>query len=52
MLYVHKVKDNIIFMIMYVDDLIIRGDTMKHIEEAKKMLDKTFKMKEHYFLGI
>ena len=37
-LYVHKDKHNIIFVIIYVDILIIGGDTIEHIEEVKNML--------------
>ena len=55
-LYVYKDKDDIIFVIIYVDNLITGGDTTEHIEEVKDMLEEKFKMKDlgglHYFLGI
>ena len=55
-LYVYKDKDDIIFVIIYVDNLITGGDTTEHIEEVKDMLEEKFKLKDlrelHYFLRI
>ena len=31
-------------MVIYVDDLIIRGDMGEHIEEVRNMLEEKFKM--------
>ena len=48
--------DDIIFMVIFFDDLIIGGDTTEHIEDVKNMLEEKFKLKDlrelHYFLRI
>jgi hypothetical protein len=43
-------------LVVYVDDIVITGDDEKEIQCLKKMLAKSFKVKDlghlHYFLGI
>jgi hypothetical protein len=46
----------IIFISLYVDDLIIIGNAEKLIDEIKEQLSKVFEMKDlgelHYYLGL
>ena len=55
-LYVKKTNDCIIVILIYVDDLIIGGDSMDEISNLKKNLEMKFQMKDlgelRYFLGI
>ena len=45
-----------VFIIIYVDDLVIGGEHLVDIEHIKKLLSSRFEMKDmkelHYFLGI
>jgi len=45
-----------VFVLIYVDDMLITGSSGQLIEETKKKLSQTFKMKDlgelRYFLGI
>ena len=45
-----------LFIIIYINDLIIRGEHLADINHIKKLLSGIFKMKDmkelHYFLGI
>ncbi len=51
-----KTNHGIIFIIIYVDDLIITGNSNENIFDLKKLLKQEFEMKDlgklHYFLGI
>jgi len=55
-LYVKKTDHGIIVIVIYVDDLIITGDSDVNISDLKKLLKQKFEMKDlrelHYFLGI
>ncbi len=55
-LYVKKIDHGIVVIIIYVDDLIITGDSDADIFDLKKVLKQKFKMKDlgklRYFLGI
>jgi len=55
-LYVKKTDHGIIVIVIYVDDLIITGDSDADISDLKKLLKQKFEMKDlgelHYFLGI
>ena len=46
----------IVIILVYVDDLLITGNNVKLIQEAKEILHHNFKMKDlgelRYFLGI
>ena len=49
-------NDCIVIILIYVDDLIIGGDSMVKISKLKKNLEMQFQMKDlgelRYFLGI
>jgi hypothetical protein len=55
-LYVKNTNHGIIFIVIYVDDLIIIGDNDADISNLKKLLKQKFEMKDlgelRYFLGI
>jgi hypothetical protein len=55
-LYVKKIDHGIVVIAIYVDDLIIIGDSDADIFDLKKLLKQKFEMKDlgelHYFLGI
>ena len=55
-LCVQKSDKGIVITTIYVDDLIVGGDSMDEIEHIKGLLKKQFDMKDlgdlHYFLGI
>jgi hypothetical protein len=55
-LYVKKTNHGIIVIVIYVDDLIITGDSDADISDLNKLLKQKFEMKDlgelHYFLGI
>ncbi len=55
-LYVKKTDHGIVVIIIYVDDLIIIGDSDIDIFDLKKLLKQKFEMKDlgelHYFLDI
>ena len=46
----------LVFIIIYVDDLVIGGEHLADISHIKKLLSGRFEMKDmkelHYFLGI
>ena len=54
-LYIKKMNDCIVVILIYVDDLIIGGDSMDEMR-LKKNLEMQFHMKDlgdlRYFLGI
>ena len=45
-LYVKKMSDNIVVFFIYVDYLIIGGDSMVEISKLKKNLEMQFHMKD------
>ncbi len=51
-----KTDHGIVVIVIYVDDLIIIGDSDEDIFDLKKLLKQKFEMKDlgelHYFLGI
>jgi len=53
---VKKIDHGIVFIVIYVDDLIITGDSDADIFDLKKFLKQKFEMKDvgelRYFLGI
>jgi hypothetical protein len=55
-LYVKKTDHGIIVIIIYVDELIIIGDSDVNVFDLKKLLKQKFEMKDlgklRYFLGI
>ena len=55
-LYIAKNGREIVFLLLYVDDIIIAGKPGEKIEEIKTALEKRFHMKDlgslHSFLGI
>jgi hypothetical protein len=55
-LYVKKTNHGIVVIVIYVDDLIITGDSDADIFDLKKLLKQKFEMKDlgelRYFLGI
>jgi hypothetical protein len=55
-LYVKKTDHGIIFIVIYVDDLIITRDSNEDISDLKKLLKQEFEIKDlgelRYFLGI
>jgi ribosome biogenesis protein Nip4 len=54
-LYVKKTDHGIVIIVIYVDDLIIIGDSDADISDLKKLLKQKFEMKDLgelcYFLG-
>jgi hypothetical protein len=55
-LYVKRTDHGIVVIVIYVDDLIITGNSDADISDLKKLLKQKFEMKDlgklHYFLGI
>jgi hypothetical protein len=55
-LYVKKTNHGIVVIVIYVDNLIIMGDSNANIFDLKKLLKQKFEMKDlgelHYFLSI
>ncbi|XP_016567420.1 uncharacterized mitochondrial protein AtMg00810-like [Capsicum annuum] len=55
-LFIKKSKVGVVIVLIYVDDILITGDSINVIEETKADLKKVFKMKDlgelKYFLGI
>jgi len=53
---VKKTNHGVVVIVIYVDDLIITGDSDANISDLKKLLKQKFKMKDlgglHYFFGI
>ncbi len=51
-----KTNHGIVIIVIYVDDLIITGDSDADISDLKKLLKQKFEMKDlgelRYFLGI
>lgn len=55
-LFIKKGAEGITIVLVYVDDMLITGDSLKLIEDTKMSLQEAFKMKDlgelKYFLGI
>lgn len=55
-LFVKKIEKGTVIFVVYVDDMLVIGDSLSLIEEAKLSLQQIFKMKDlgefKYFLGI
>jgi hypothetical protein len=55
-LFVKKVGKTIVYLVVYVDDLLITGNNESYIASIKKELKKGFEMTYlghlHYYLGI
>lgn len=55
-LFLKKMGSSVVFVAVYVDDVIITGNHEEEIQALKKFLDDTFKIKDlgylNYFLGI
>ena len=54
--YKHSTNSKIVILIVYVDDIILKGDDSLELKGLKEKLAKAFEIKEHdplkYFLGI
>ena len=55
-LFIRSDSRGLVFIIIYVDDLVIGGENLVDIEHIKKLLSSRFEMKDmkefHYFLRI
>jgi hypothetical protein len=55
-LFVKKVGKTVVYLVVYVDDLLIIGNNESYIASIKKELKKGFEMIDlghlHYYLGI
>lgn len=55
-LYIKKKDGDLVILVIYVDDLVITGNSLKLIDEVKTDLGKAFEMTDlgllHYCLGI
>ena len=55
-LYIRSDSESLIVIILYVDDLVIRGEHLVDIKKVKSLLSEKFEMMDmkelHYFLGI
>ena len=55
-LYLCKSEKGLVFVTIYVDDLIIGGDHLDEVEHIKGLLKQEFEMKDlgelRFFLGI
>ena len=55
-LYVKRTDRGIVLVVIYVDDLIVTGDSDADIDDVKLLLKQKFEMKDlgelRYFLGI
>jgi hypothetical protein len=55
-LFVKKVGKIVVYLVVYVDDMLITGNNENYIASIKKELKKGFKMTHlghlHYYLGI
>ena len=55
-LFVKKIGRSIVYLVVYVDDLLITGNNDDYIESIKRELKKCFDMTDlgllHYYLGI
>lgn len=55
-MFIRKVGNDLVIILVYVDDLLITGNSSSLIQEAKATLNQNFNMKDlgnlRYFLGI
>ena len=55
-LYIKNESYNLIVIILYVDDLVIRSKNLANVDNVKLLLSGRFEMKDmhelHYFLDI
>jgi hypothetical protein len=55
-LFVKKVEKNVLYLVVYVYDILIIGNNKRYIASIKKELKKGFEMTDlghiHYYLGI
>ncbi|KAF7149901.1 hypothetical protein RHSIM_Rhsim02G0228300 [Rhododendron simsii] len=55
-LFVSKSNSGVLILLLYVDDIIVTGDSTSQIESIIEILSRKFAMKDlgplHYFLGI
>ncbi|GMI69898.1 cysteine-rich RLK (RECEPTOR-like protein kinase) 8 [Hibiscus trionum] len=55
-LFVHGSDDNMIVLLVYVDDIILAGKNVEHLQDVQAFLHKHFKLKDlgplKYFLGF
>lgn len=55
-LFVKKVGKTVVYLVVYVDDLLMTGNNESYIASIKKELGKNFEMTDlgyvHYYLGI
>eukprot|EP00253_Pinus_taeda_P017646 PITA_17646 len=55
-LFVKKVGKTVVYLVVYVDDLLMTGNNESYIASIKKELGKSFEMTDlgyvHYYLGI
>ena len=54
--YIYRVNPEVAFILIWVDDIVIAANTMKCMDEIKKLLKMKFNMKDigpiSWFLGI
>ena len=55
-MFLKKQNQSMIFVVVYIDDIIVTGDDNKEILFLKEHLDQVYTIKDlgelHYFLGI
>jgi len=55
-LFFRKLADSVVFIAVYVDDILVTGSDEAEISNLKRFLDDTFKIKDldfaSYFLGL
>ena len=55
-LFIKKVGRSVVYLVVYVDDLLMTGNNESYISSIKKDLKKIFEMTDmghlHYYLGI
>ena len=55
-LFIKKVGRSVVYLVVYIDDLLLTGNNESYIESIKKDLKKIFEMTDmghlHYYLGI
>ena len=55
-LFVMKNKDQVVFILIYVDDILVIGNNTDFLQSFTQKLNDTFSLKDlgelHYFLGV